>query len=62
MPQGILNHQGTNYIAVSLWALDTAGAKLGDVSLTVGTSAPPRWRYSVETVKSPRWEKRAGAY
>ena len=62
VPQGILNHQGANYLAVALWALDTEGGKLDDVQLRAGTAAPPKWRYSVQTVNSPRWQRRDGAY
>ena len=33
VPEGILNYQGTNFIALSLWALDAGGAKIDDLQL-----------------------------
>ena len=36
VPQGILDYQGTNYIALSLWALDKDGAKVEGLRLEAG--------------------------
>ncbi|KAI9930751.1 hypothetical protein MW887_011508 [Aspergillus wentii] len=33
IPEGILNHHGTNYLALTLWALDGKGAKLDGIQL-----------------------------
>lgn len=33
VPPGILNNQGTNYLAVSLWAMTDAGASLEGIEL-----------------------------
>ena len=33
VPEGILNYQGTNYLALSLWALGAAGAKIQNIEL-----------------------------
>jgi len=41
VPEGILNHHGTNELAVTLWSLDGQGAQINDlelVSLGVFTS------------------------
>ncbi|KAM0415981.1 hypothetical protein ACHAPT_013080, partial [Fusarium lateritium] len=33
LPEGILNHHGTNYLALTLWCLDESGAKVDGLSL-----------------------------
>ncbi|CAH0003800.1 unnamed protein product [Clonostachys byssicola] len=35
LPEGILNHHGMNYLALTLWSLDETGAKLGGFTLEV---------------------------
>ena len=60
VPEGILNHHGTNWVAVSLWAMDWNGAKLDGLSLKTGTVA--QWVYNVAMVDSPTWKKRTSAY
>ena len=34
VPEGILNHHGTNYVALTLWALDPTGAAIPDLILS----------------------------
>jgi hypothetical protein len=36
VPEGILNHHGTNWVAQSLWALDAGGAKIEGFDLVAG--------------------------
>ncbi|KAM0718146.1 hypothetical protein Q7P37_006478 [Cladosporium fusiforme] len=61
VPQGILNYEGANYIAVTLWAQETEGAKLeglelvADVAIQSGFRKP---RLSWDDV----WSERPGAY
>jgi hypothetical protein len=35
VPEGILNYNGENYVALTLWSLESSGAKLGGLSLVV---------------------------
>lgn len=61
VPEGILNHHGTNYIAVSLWGFDAGGNKLAGLKL-VPTAQVQTGYGRVATVDSPAYAKRAGAY
>lgn len=61
MPEGIFNYHGSNYVAVSLWALEADGGKIDSLSLVAG----PVIQSGFGTVaNSPLtgWTKRAGAY
>jgi hypothetical protein len=61
VPQGVLNYQGKNYVAVTLWAQEAAGAKLGGLELEVDAVVQ-------SGMKQPRliwddsWEERNSAY
>ncbi|KAI0845092.1 glycoside hydrolase family 35 protein [Daldinia vernicosa] len=61
VPEGILNYNGTNYIGISLWALEQGGARIPGLELVAET---PVWtgREKVELVDSPGWAKREHAY
>ncbi|KAI2615197.1 glycoside hydrolase family 35 protein [Hypoxylon sp. NC1633] len=61
VPEGILDYNGPNYVAISLWALEQGGAKIPALELVAGT---PVWtgREDVEVVLSPGWTERVGAY
>ncbi|KAK7705855.1 hypothetical protein SLS64_007803 [Diaporthe eres] len=37
VPEGILNYDGQNYLALTLWSLESSGAKLDGLSLEMGT-------------------------
>ncbi|KAJ0108291.1 hypothetical protein J7T55_005268 [Diaporthe amygdali] len=37
VPEGILNYDGKNYFALTLWSLEPSGAKLAGLSLEMGT-------------------------
>ena len=61
VPQGILDYHGNNTIAVSLWALDPAGAKIDDLRLEAAPSV--QWGYpEPRVVESPGYTVREGAY
>ncbi|KAL3431795.1 putative beta-galactosidase A [Aspergillus tetrazonus] len=60
VPEGILNYQGTNWVAVTLWALESSGAKLDSFKLVHGT--PVRTALDVEGVELPRYQSRKGVY
>ncbi|KAI1778006.1 glycoside hydrolase family 35 protein [Hypoxylon cercidicola] len=61
VPEGILNYGGSNYVAITLWALEEGGARIPGLELVAGT---PVWtsRDTVELVDSPAWVKREGAH
>lgn len=61
VPQGILNYQGTNWLAVTLWAQDSTGAKLEDFALLTNTPVLTALS-NIEAAPQPKWTKRAGAY
>jgi hypothetical protein len=61
VPEGILNYHGTNYIALSLWALDSAGTKVEDIKLVAGPVIQSAYS-APELVPMPAWEERQGAY
>ena len=61
VPQGILNYYGENWIAITLWAQQSNGAKLDGLALTSGTPIMTAYR-SVELVDTPPYTKRRNAY
>ena len=61
VPEGILDYRGTNYLALSLWALDAKGAKLEDLQL-VSTALVQSGYGTVELSPMPAYEVRVGAY
>ena len=58
--QGILNYNGPNTLAVSLWAADAGGAKLNSLALQVTSKAEST--LEVANVPMPAWAPRPGAY
>ena len=61
VPQGILDYHGTNYLALSLWALDNNGAKLEGFKL-VSTAVIQSGYQNMELSPLPAYTLRAGAY
>jgi len=61
VPQGILNYQGTNWLALTLWAHDSTGAKLDDFALLANTPVLTALS-NIKPAPQPKWTKRAGAY
>jgi hypothetical protein len=61
IPEGILNHHGSNTISLTLWALEESGAKVSglgwDVSMVTETGFG-----DIELAPTPKWEQRDGAY
>lgn len=61
VPQGILNYQGTNWVAVEIWARQSSGARLAkftleaDVPVFTAMAAP-------RIIDAPKWSRRVGAY
>jgi hypothetical protein len=61
VPEGILNHDGNNYIALTLWALDSEGAKLSNFELV--TQMPVLSGYQKPVLApQPGWTLRDDAY
>jgi len=60
VPEGILNHRGLNFLAVSLWGSDVGGNVLGGLELR--ESARVMWGFGVRGVEGSEWMRRAGAY
>ncbi|CAK7244442.1 MAG: hypothetical protein STHCBS139747_005981 [Sporothrix thermara] len=61
VPEGVLNYNGTNYLGLTLWALEAQGAHLGGLRLEpqmVVSTAMRRPALSPQ----PAWEERRGAY
>ncbi|TDL23066.1 putative beta-galactosidase [Rickenella mellea] len=52
LPEGILNHQGSNELLVSIWSLDAHGAKIADIEL-VNTANIDSSQPLIGTVPSP---------
>ncbi|KAF9890344.1 hypothetical protein FE257_006010 [Aspergillus nanangensis] len=61
VPEGILNHRGTNWVAVSLWALESEGAKLESFEM-VNTTPILSGMDEVKASEQPKYKPRKGAY
>jgi beta-galactosidase len=61
VPEGILNHEGENFIALTVWAQDRLGAALGGLEL-VPTSAIKSGYSRPPPAPQPTWVRRSGAY
>ncbi|KAH3022431.1 hypothetical protein KXV73_001301 [Aspergillus fumigatus] len=61
VPEGILNYNGVNYVAVSLWALESQGALIGGLDLVASTPILSGYRKPAPAPQ-PGWKPRRGAY
>lgn len=61
VPEGIINHQGKNTVALSLWAQDVEGARLGGLELSAVAVVQTGYG-KVEASEQPAWKERTGAY
>lgn len=61
VPEGILNYQGTNWLALSLWAQEYEGAKVERLELVHTTPVLTAFG-PVDSVEQPQWKPRRGAY
>ena len=62
VPEGILNYQGVNYVALSLWALDAWGARVQDLRLVMTAQVMSGFPRPVANSPMPVWVRRVGAY
>lgn len=61
VPQGILNYNGNNTVAVSLWGFDSGGNALQGLGL-VNTAVVQTGYGPITNSPAPAWSKRQGAY
>ncbi|KAF4539570.1 Glycosyl hydrolase family 35 [Lasiodiplodia theobromae] len=61
VPEGVLNYNGQNTLALTLWALEDVVAKLDGIRI-VATEVVQSGYSAPCSVMQPRWEKRDGAY
>jgi hypothetical protein len=59
--EGVLNYQGENTLAVSVWAADSAGAKLDSLKLEFTAQIESSMK-KVEPLPLNGWKEREGAY
>lgn len=55
------NYQGSNYIAFSLWSLESSGSKVAGLELSVNGTILSGYG-DIPMVPMSSWHKRAGAY
>ncbi|KAJ7772210.1 glycoside hydrolase family 35 protein [Mycena metata] len=60
IPEGILNHHGTNEILISLWALNATGAKMSKLELNKRASIASSKLATVAIVPAPGWQELRG--
>lgn len=61
LAQGILNYNGQNTLAVSLWASDAGGAKINSLDLEVRAKIETSFG-PVINAPAPGWSERPNAY
>jgi beta-galactosidase GanA len=61
VPEGILNHRGKNWLAITVWNLEDGEVKVDEVKLVAGTPIYSGMR-AVGVVDSPPWSKRENVY
>ncbi|KAL7275683.1 hypothetical protein RUND412_001370 [Rhizina undulata] len=61
VPEGIINHQGTNSLGLSIWGLDNTGARLDGLKL-VAKAVVATGYGDVVPEEQPVWTARTGAY
>ncbi|KAG7096341.1 hypothetical protein E1B28_003785 [Marasmius oreades] len=60
IPEGILNHHGTNEVLLTLWALNKGGAKFGKLELKKRGVLSSSKKAKVEVVEAPGWNELRG--
>ncbi|KAF7360949.1 putative beta-galactosidase A [Mycena sanguinolenta] len=60
IPEGILNHHGTNQVLVSLWALNATGAKMSQFELNKRATVASSKVITVDIVPAPGWAELRG--
>lgn len=60
VPEGIIDHHGANYVALTLWALDSSGASV-EISLAFNDIIQSGY-VQPKVVQGSVWEDRPGKY
>ncbi|KAJ7128422.1 glycoside hydrolase family 35 protein [Mycena epipterygia] len=60
IPEGILNHHGTNEVLITLWALNASGAKMSKLELNNRASLTSSKLATVDIVPAPGWAELRG--
>ncbi|KAJ7128348.1 galactose-binding domain-like protein [Mycena epipterygia] len=60
IPEGILNHHGTNEVLITLWALNASGAKMSKLELNKRASLTSSKLATVDIVPAPGWAELRG--
>ncbi|KAK0444118.1 glycoside hydrolase family 35 protein [Armillaria borealis] len=61
IPEGILNHHGTNDVLISLWALNSTGARLSKLELNRRVTLSSSKAATVNIVNAPGWDELRGS-
>lgn len=61
VPQGVLDYKGTNYLGLSLWALQPDGVKVESLVMEQKSPVITALR-GIEVIDMPSYEEREGAY
>ncbi|KAF9878523.1 beta-galactosidase [Colletotrichum karsti] len=61
VPEGVLNYNGDNTVALTLWAFEETGARLQGFNLSADHVLQSGYRKPRQT-KQPAWEQRTGVY
>lgn len=61
VPEGVLNYRGENHLAITLWAMEEEGARIGGIKWEAGMVSISGFGV-IEPAPQPVWEERKGAY
>jgi hypothetical protein len=61
VPEGVLNHHSKNFIGLTLWATDAAGAKLESFDIEASSVIQSGYSRPAQAPQ-PGWSQRHGAY
>ncbi|KAL2126561.1 hypothetical protein VTI74DRAFT_696 [Chaetomium olivicolor] len=62
VPEGILNYNGTNTLAMAVWATHPEGARVEPLTMRIPGLPIKTSRRPVPPVPAPAWAERPGAY
>ncbi|KAL0563006.1 hypothetical protein V5O48_019071, partial [Marasmius crinis-equi] len=60
VPEGILNHHGSNEVLITLWALDEGGAKFDKLELKKRGTLASSKKADIVSVEAPGWAELRG--
>ncbi|KAJ4298716.1 hypothetical protein N0V88_003748 [Collariella sp. IMI 366227] len=62
VPEGVFKYNGTNTLAMVIWATHTEGARVQPLNLQLDTTFSESSRRQVLPIAAPAWAERPGAY